>query len=162
MHEPLLSRSPSERTRLALPAAVAGPGLAQGFHLIPGDGGALEAILGITMGDGGGDGAGQASMQPIGARAGSNGSLSGDDGFAQPAERQFDQAHCAPGASKGVQPAAPFTIQYTEKEKRERKYECEYCKKRFLRPSSLTSHVYTHTGERPFACAYPGCSRRFS
>ncbi|KAJ2308371.1 hypothetical protein IWW54_004090 [Coemansia sp. RSA 2705] len=56
----------------------------------------------------------------------------------------------------------PFTVQYTEKEKRERKYECQHCKKRFSRPSSLTSHVYTHTGERPFACDFPGCTKRFS
>lgn len=55
-----------------------------------------------------------------------------------------------------------ISIQYTEKEKRERRYECQYCKKRFTRPSSLTSHVYTHTGERPFACDFPGCSKRFS
>ncbi|KAJ2493436.1 hypothetical protein IWW37_000525 [Coemansia sp. RSA 2050] len=56
----------------------------------------------------------------------------------------------------------PISIQYTEKEKRERKYECQYCHKRFSRPSSLTSHVYTHTGERPFACDFIGCSKRFS
>ncbi|PIA16978.1 hypothetical protein COEREDRAFT_25498, partial [Coemansia reversa NRRL 1564] len=43
-----------------------------------------------------------------------------------------------------------------------RKYECEYCRKRFSRPSSLASHIYTHTGERPFACDFPGCSKRFS
>ncbi|KAJ1954331.1 hypothetical protein EC988_002494 [Linderina pennispora] len=54
------------------------------------------------------------------------------------------------------------TVQYTEKEKRERKYECTHCKKRFTRPSSLTSHVYTHTGEKPFACDFPNCTKRFS
>ncbi|KAJ1888353.1 hypothetical protein LPJ66_008625, partial [Kickxella alabastrina] len=53
-------------------------------------------------------------------------------------------------------------IRYTEKEKQQRKYECEYCKKRFSRPSSLMSHGYTHTGERPFACDHPGCTKRFS
>ncbi|KAJ2418564.1 hypothetical protein IWW41_006306, partial [Coemansia sp. RSA 2522] len=61
-----------------------------------------------------------------------------------------------------AQKAHMFTVQYSEKEKRERKYECEHCKKRFSRPSSLTSHVYTHTGERPFACDHPGCTKRFS
>ncbi|KAJ2824122.1 hypothetical protein IWW50_003483 [Coemansia erecta] len=66
------------------------------------------------------------------------------------------------GAAGPAQKIQPFTVQYTEKEKRERKYECKHCKKRFSRPSSLTSHVYTHTGERPFACDYPGCTKRFS
>ncbi|KAJ2746277.1 hypothetical protein GGI20_001478 [Coemansia sp. BCRC 34301] len=55
-----------------------------------------------------------------------------------------------------------ITIQYTDKEKRERKYVCQYCQKRFSRPSSLTSHIYTHTGERPFACDFLGCTKRFS
>ncbi|KAJ2004831.1 hypothetical protein GGI04_002465 [Coemansia thaxteri] len=55
-----------------------------------------------------------------------------------------------------------ISIHYSEKEKRERKYECQHCKKRFTRPSSLTSHVYTHTGERPFACEFLGCTKRFS
>ncbi|KAJ1857308.1 hypothetical protein LPJ73_002058, partial [Coemansia sp. RSA 2703] len=55
-----------------------------------------------------------------------------------------------------------FVVRYTEKEKLQRKYECTVCKKRFVRPSSLVSHGYTHTGERPFACDFPGCSKRFS
>ncbi|KAG8932844.1 hypothetical protein FRC02_000455 [Tulasnella sp. 418] len=42
------------------------------------------------------------------------------------------------------------------------KYECEYCQKRFNRPSSLKIHVNTHTGEKPFKCPFPGCGRRFS
>ncbi|KAJ2780790.1 hypothetical protein H4R18_003258 [Coemansia javaensis] len=80
-------------------------------------------------------------------------------------QQQQQQQH-EPAAAQVPAPAPQaedrFTIQYTEKEKRERRYECGYCKKRFQRPSSLTSHVYTHTGERPFACTFPGCSRRFS
>ncbi|KAJ1820724.1 hypothetical protein LPJ60_003035 [Coemansia sp. RSA 2675] len=64
--------------------------------------------------------------------------------------------------SQAMKNVDPISIQYTEKEKRERKYECQYCHKRFSRPSSLTSHVYTHTGERPFACDFLGCTKRFS
>ncbi|KAJ2253249.1 hypothetical protein GGI13_002802 [Coemansia sp. RSA 455] len=64
--------------------------------------------------------------------------------------------------SHAIRNLDPISIQYTEKEKRERKYECQYCQKRFSRPSSLTSHVYTHTGERPFACDFLGCTKRFS
>ncbi|CAE6487249.1 unnamed protein product [Rhizoctonia solani] len=42
------------------------------------------------------------------------------------------------------------------------KYECPYCGKRFNRPSSLKIHVNTHTGEKPYQCAFPSCGRRFS
>ncbi|KAI9327522.1 hypothetical protein DFJ73DRAFT_610494, partial [Zopfochytrium polystomum] len=40
--------------------------------------------------------------------------------------------------------------------------QCQYCSKRFSRPSSLTTHSYTHTGERPHVCTMPGCGRSFS
>ncbi|CAE6460434.1 hypothetical protein ACGC1H_005984 [Rhizoctonia solani] len=42
------------------------------------------------------------------------------------------------------------------------KYECQYCGKRFNRPSSLKIHVNTHTGEKPYQCTFPSCGRRFS
>ncbi|CAE6453740.1 unnamed protein product [Rhizoctonia solani] len=42
------------------------------------------------------------------------------------------------------------------------KYECQYCGKRFNRPSSLKIHVNTHTGEKPYKCTFPSCGRRFS
>ncbi|KAG9101726.1 hypothetical protein FRC06_002692 [Ceratobasidium sp. 370] len=42
------------------------------------------------------------------------------------------------------------------------KYECQYCGKRFNRPSSLKIHVNTHTGEKPYKCSFPSCGRRFS
>lgn len=42
------------------------------------------------------------------------------------------------------------------------KYECEYCKKGFTRPSSLKIHINSHTGEKPFVCTFEGCGRSFS
>ncbi|KAI9277831.1 hypothetical protein BY458DRAFT_452947 [Sporodiniella umbellata] len=39
---------------------------------------------------------------------------------------------------------------------------CVYCRKAFSRPSSLRTHVYSHTGERPFECPQPCCFRKFS
>ncbi|CAG8573490.1 10962_t:CDS:1, partial [Acaulospora colombiana] len=43
-----------------------------------------------------------------------------------------------------------------------KRYKCEICQKRFTRPSSLTTHSYTHTGEKPFKCQVEGCGRPFS
>eukprot|EP00158_Paraphelidium_tribonemae_P006999 Partr_v1_DN28065_c1_g1_i2_m56742 putative Zinc finger, C2H2 type len=43
-----------------------------------------------------------------------------------------------------------------------RRYICELCQKRFLRPSSLQQHIRAHTGERPFQCSIMGCGKRFS
>lgn len=43
-----------------------------------------------------------------------------------------------------------------------KKHVCEVCGKRFTRPSSLQTHVYSHTGEKPFSCDFEGCGRHFS
>lgn len=42
------------------------------------------------------------------------------------------------------------------------KYICSYCHKGFTRPSSLRTHTYSHTGEKPFICTEPCCGRQFS
>ncbi|KAG2223930.1 hypothetical protein INT45_009382 [Circinella minor] len=42
------------------------------------------------------------------------------------------------------------------------KYACTYCRKVFTRPSSLRTHVYSHTGQKPFACTFSGCDKHFS
>ncbi|ORY03360.1 hypothetical protein K493DRAFT_170401, partial [Basidiobolus meristosporus CBS 931.73] len=43
-----------------------------------------------------------------------------------------------------------------------KKYQCLICQKSFSRPSSLTTHIYSHTGEKPFRCPFDGCGRQFS
>lgn len=43
-----------------------------------------------------------------------------------------------------------------------KKHACTICGKRFTRPSSLQTHVYSHTGEKPFLCKVGNCGRRFS
>ncbi|KAI9485476.1 MAG: hypothetical protein EXX96DRAFT_533822 [Benjaminiella poitrasii] len=42
------------------------------------------------------------------------------------------------------------------------KYCCPYCQKGFSRPSSLKTHIFSHTGEKPYICNYPTCNRSFS
>ncbi|ODV58273.1 uncharacterized protein ASCRUDRAFT_19996, partial [Ascoidea rubescens DSM 1968] len=39
---------------------------------------------------------------------------------------------------------------------------CPRCQKQFKRPSSLQTHLYSHTGEKPFQCTWEGCGRLFS
>ncbi|KAK9464139.1 uncharacterized protein V1516DRAFT_617933 [Lipomyces oligophaga] len=43
-----------------------------------------------------------------------------------------------------------------------KKHCCHLCNKRFTRPSSLQTHIFSHTGERPFRCDDDNCGRRFS
>ena len=43
-----------------------------------------------------------------------------------------------------------------------RKYLCEICKKRFTRPSTLKTHINSHTGVRPYKCQAQGCDWRFT
>ncbi|KAK9380492.1 uncharacterized protein V2V93DRAFT_370818 [Kockiozyma suomiensis] len=44
----------------------------------------------------------------------------------------------------------------------QKKHKCPVCNKRFTRPSSLQTHIFSHTGEKPFQCDHHGCGRRFS
>ncbi|KAI8366104.1 uncharacterized protein BYT42DRAFT_505363 [Radiomyces spectabilis] len=43
-----------------------------------------------------------------------------------------------------------------------RRYKCTICVKRFTRPSSLATHMHSHTGEKPYKCMVENCGRRFS
>eukprot|EP00168_Porphyra_purpurea_P017516 TRINITY_DN6097_c0_g1_i1.p4 TRINITY_DN6097_c0_g1~~TRINITY_DN6097_c0_g1_i1.p4 ORF type:complete len:257 (-),score=38.21 TRINITY_DN6097_c0_g1_i1:283-1053(-) len=42
-----------------------------------------------------------------------------------------------------------------------KKYLCTECNKRFSKNYNLSAHKRLHTGERPFVCSYPGCTRSF-
>lgn len=42
----------------------------------------------------------------------------------------------------------------------EKPYKCEVCAKAFTQAANLTAHLRTHSGEKPFSC--PICQKRFS
>lgn len=39
---------------------------------------------------------------------------------------------------------------------------CPICKKQFKRPSSVQTHLYSHTGQKCFKCPWEGCGRDFN
>ncbi|KAJ3231823.1 hypothetical protein HDU81_003515 [Chytriomyces hyalinus] len=43
-----------------------------------------------------------------------------------------------------------------------RRYMCNVCSKRFTRPSTLRTHMNSHTGERPYSCPSKGCDWKFT
>ncbi|WPH02532.1 putative Zinc finger C2H2-type [Acrodontium crateriforme] len=71
-----------------------------------------------------------------------------------------------PGDLMGHMPPAPQSMmgQFSSKvsTSSQKKHKCKICDKRFTRPSSLQTHMYSHTGEKPFACDVEGCGRHFS
>ncbi|KAI9860667.1 MAG: hypothetical protein M1824_002958 [Vezdaea acicularis] len=70
------------------------------------------------------------------------------------------------GLLQGSMPPAPQSMmgQFSSKvsSNTQKKHKCKICDKRFTRPSSLQTHMYSHTGEKPFSCEYDGCGRHFS
>nr|QEQ42964.1 FlbC [Purpureocillium lavendulum] len=71
-----------------------------------------------------------------------------------------------PGLMGSQIPPAPQSMmgQFSSKvsSSTQKKHKCKVCDKRFTRPSSLQTHMYSHTGEKPFACEVEGCGRHFS
>ncbi|KAJ2543540.1 hypothetical protein IWW35_005491 [Coemansia sp. RSA 1878] len=58
--------------------------------------------------------------------------------------------------------AAPQVMQCQNSETRRARNVCDVCSRDFTRPSSLQTHMRSHTGEKPYPCNYPGCFKRFS
>lgn len=41
------------------------------------------------------------------------------------------------------------------------RFTCDVCDRKLSSAQSLKDHVYCHTGEKPYACRFPGCSKRY-
>jgi Zinc finger, C2H2 type len=91
-------------------------------------------------------------------------SAASDAGYDTMASRTLPRPSQLIGASLG--PPAPQSMmgQFSSKlsANTQKKHKCKICDKRFTRPSSLQTHMYSHTGEKPFACNVEGCGRQFS
>ena len=68
------------------------------------------------------------------------------------------------GGTTGLPPPQSMMGQFNSKvsSSTQKKHKCKICDKRFTRPSSLQTHMYSHTGEKPYACEHEGCGRHFS
>lgn len=91
-------------------------------------------------------------------------SAASDAGYDSMASRTLPRPSQLLGAPLG--PPAPQSMmgQFSSKlsANTQKKHKCRVCDKRFTRPSSLQTHMYSHTGEKPFACNVEGCGRHFS
>lgn len=92
-------------------------------------------------------------------------SAASDAGYdSMPSSRTLPRPSQLMGANLG--PPAPQSMmsQFSSKmsSNTQKKHKCKVCDKRFTRPSSLQTHMYSHTGEKPFACSVEGCGRHFS
>ena len=92
-------------------------------------------------------------------------SAASDGGYdPMPMSRTLPRPQQLLGTSLNVPAPQSMMSQFSSKmsSNTQKKHKCKVCDKRFTRPSSLQTHMYSHTGEKPFACDVDGCGRHFS
>ncbi|KAK4170418.1 C2H2 zinc finger protein encoded by the fle1 protein [Cladorrhinum sp. PSN259] len=86
-------------------------------------------------------------------------------GRGHPRTQGITQGGITPGVMI-AQPPAPQSMMSSFNSKQasstQKRHKCKVCDKRFTRPSSLQTHMYSHTGEKPYKCEVEGCGRHFS
>ncbi|CEG79404.1 Putative Zinc finger protein C25B8.19c [Rhizopus microsporus] len=58
----------------------------------------------------------------------------------------------SPSSSTSASVNSDLINRKDSKRNNKKQYPCDKCSKVFNRPSALTTHSYTHTGEKPFQC----------
>jgi hypothetical protein len=59
-------------------------------------------------------------------------------------------------------PGAEYGTKNMQGKKKKATFECQSCTRKFATRSHLVRHSRVHTGERRYACDYPGCEMRCS
>merc|ERR1712228_673410 len=54
------------------------------------------------------------------------------------------------------------TSKQSKTNKTGKRHKCPHCEYSAYRKCHLTSHIRTHTGEKPFVCSYDGCKKTFT
>ena len=65
------------------------------------------------------------------------------------------------GCTKGFHLRATLT-RHMRSHTGEKPYQCKICQRRFADPTNFKRHCGTHTDAKPFFCAVPGCGRLFA
>ncbi|ORY45873.1 hypothetical protein BCR33DRAFT_715907 [Rhizoclosmatium globosum] len=76
---------------------------------------------------------------------------------ASPTLSPKDTPPASPPRTHSILPSASTTSTT-----RKKIHACQICNKVCSNSTSLKSHIRTHTGERPFACPYPGCTAAYT
>ncbi|RMZ84914.1 hypothetical protein DV738_g24, partial [Chaetothyriales sp. CBS 135597] len=91
-------------------------------------------------------------------------SAASDTGYESMTSRTLPRPNGLMGAPLGPPNRESMMGQFSSKLSghTQKKHKCKVCDKRFTRPSSLQTHMYSHTGEKPFTCPVENCGRSFS
>lgn len=71
------------------------------------------------------------------------------------------QLGLAPSAHPGRRPRKHTATVHNMTPQTAARNRCPMCQKQFKRPSSLQTHMYSHTGEKLFKCPWPECGKLF-